>query len=148
MILQSQTRALWPYSTELTTSSSMLSESFCLAWTSQMRALRQRSILLNLIIPSIKVIAGMLGVRKVIHLRSSETETSFEPLEDHSMRKIEPSCPMSLNILTALHCWWRSFTYFECEPTFEWSSSRLVRRGATYRDSTFQTIICESTDYS
>ena len=41
--------------------------------------------------------------RLKIHLRSSEAETSFDPSEDHANRKIEPSCPTSLHVWTALY---------------------------------------------
>lgn len=33
--------------------------------------------------------------------RSSETDTSVAPFDDHAMRKIEPSCPESLDMSKA-----------------------------------------------
>lgn len=43
-------------------------------------------------------ISYTIGFEKLTHLRSSETDTSLEPQDDHVIRKIEPSCPTSLQM--------------------------------------------------
>ena len=88
----------------------------------------------------------MLSVRKFLHLRSSETETSLDPSEDHTMRNIEPSCPISLLILAALYCWQCSWTeleneLFKCIP----SSKPLLKGSALSWGTTFQIMICRNT---
>lgn len=139
---QSQTRALWPYRTELPTSS-MLSESFQYsARTSQIRALCETS---TWCIESLQERSKKKddSTWKLIHLRSSETETNFDPQEDHSILNIEPSCPTSLNKFTAVCCWSWSLKHLKSELLpCAWFPSGLLRRGATCSQSTFHTIIC------
>jgi len=43
------------------------------------------------------VIVDTKGFENLTHLRSSETDSSLDPQDDHAIRNIEPSCPTSLH---------------------------------------------------
>jgi len=44
------------------------------------------------------MIVVTIGFENLTHLRSSETDSSLVPQDDHAIRKIEPSCPTSLHM--------------------------------------------------